>query len=421
MIAPNIARAKQGSVPDSERQSAERGRPVRETFRALAWLPVLLALAACGGHHDGRYGGGSGNYTPPGAPDDPWGPYVHEAAGRFQVPETWVREVMRRESGGKQYLGGGPTTSSAGAMGLMQVMPATYRELRARYGLGDDPYDPRDNILAGTAYLREMYDKYGSPGFLAAYNAGPRRVDDYITGGGSLPDETVNYVAAIAPRLGNAGQMNGPPAVYAGAGSAMQPVQVADAMQPIASPGDPGVPAPQVMARMEPIASAGDPGVAAPQPMARMEPVASPGDPGIPAIVEAVARQPLGAPLPRVLSRLRSAPPMVLAASRSPPPGFLTLPAGHLAKSLVTGTSGYGVQVGAYASAAEARDAAESVRRLLGAAGARSTVGTAQRPDGSVLFRARLVGLSPEGATRACQQLQANRRACFIVPPDGTS
>ena len=63
--------------------------------------------------------------------------------------------------------------SPKGAMGLMQIMPKTWQELRARYGLGADPYEPRDNILAGAAYLRELHDRFGSPGFLAAYNAGP--------------------------------------------------------------------------------------------------------------------------------------------------------------------------------------------------------------------------------------------------------
>ena len=104
-------------------------------------------------------------------------------------------------SGGNQYQNGQLITSSAGAMGLMQVMPETYDELQGRYSLGDDPFDPHDNILAGTAYLREMYDIYGSPGFLAAYNAGPRRLDDYLSNNRSLPDETRRYVAMIGPNI----------------------------------------------------------------------------------------------------------------------------------------------------------------------------------------------------------------------------
>ena len=117
-----------------------------------------------------------------------------------------MREVMRQESGGHAYGRSGELiTSGAGAMGLMQVMPATYDDLRSRYSeLGDDPYDPHNNILAGTAYIREMYDIYGSPGFLAAYNAGPGRLDDYLTRNRTLPEETRRYVAAIGPRIAGA-------------------------------------------------------------------------------------------------------------------------------------------------------------------------------------------------------------------------
>jgi hypothetical protein len=60
-------------------------------------------------------------------------------------------------------------------MGIMRIMPRTWAELRARYGLGADPYGLLDNILAGAAYIRELHNRYGLPGFLAAYNAGPRR------------------------------------------------------------------------------------------------------------------------------------------------------------------------------------------------------------------------------------------------------
>jgi hypothetical protein len=71
-----------------------------------------------------------------------------------------------------------------------------------RYGLGRDPFDPRDNILAGAAYLREMHARYGSPGFLAAYNAGPQRYEEYLAGGRALPAETRAYVATLAPLVG---------------------------------------------------------------------------------------------------------------------------------------------------------------------------------------------------------------------------
>ena len=86
-------------------------------------------------------------------------------------------------------------------MGLMQVMPHTYAALRARYGLGANPYAPRDNILAGAAYLREMLDRYGVPWFLAAYNAGPARLDAFLHTGRALPAETQRYLAALAPQI----------------------------------------------------------------------------------------------------------------------------------------------------------------------------------------------------------------------------
>jgi len=84
----------------------------------------------------------------------------------------------------------------------MQIMPKTWTELRSRYGLGADRYDPRDNILAGAAYIRELHDRYGAPGFLAAYNAGPRRYENHLATGQPLPDETQAYVTTLAPTIG---------------------------------------------------------------------------------------------------------------------------------------------------------------------------------------------------------------------------
>jgi hypothetical protein len=122
--------------------------------------------------------------------------YVREASQRFGVPERWIKAVIRIESAGRIHV-----VSSAGAMGLMQLMPGTWARQRARYGLGSDPFDPRDNIMAGTSYLREMYDRYGAAGFLAAYNAGPGRYEEWRDKGRPLPLETRRYVAAIAPLL----------------------------------------------------------------------------------------------------------------------------------------------------------------------------------------------------------------------------
>ena len=190
---------------------------IRSALQAALCAGALALLSACAatGPGGGYHSRSSGNYAPPGPPEDPWGPYIREASSRYRVPETWVRAVMRQESGGREYLNGQPITSNAGAMGLMQVMPSTYATLAEHYGLGSDPYDPHDNIMAGTAYLREMYDQFGSPGFLAAYNAGPGRVSSYLTSGNPLPSETVNYVASIAPRLGRGTPASGPLAAYA--------------------------------------------------------------------------------------------------------------------------------------------------------------------------------------------------------------
>ena len=124
--------------------------------------------------------------------------HVTEASQRFGIPEHWIVAVKRAESAGDVRA-----VSSAGALGLMQVMPDTWAALRVRYGLGRDPYDPRDNILAGAAYLREMFDRYRTiPAMLGAYNAGPGRYDEYVQTGRALPAETRAYIALLAPQLG---------------------------------------------------------------------------------------------------------------------------------------------------------------------------------------------------------------------------
>src|SRR6185437_11446900 len=71
---------------------------------------------------------------------DRWQPLIEAASARFGIPANWIRAVMARESAGLTALHGGPIVSSAGAMGLMQLMPGTWSDLRARYGLGNDPF-----------------------------------------------------------------------------------------------------------------------------------------------------------------------------------------------------------------------------------------------------------------------------------------
>lgn len=168
----------------------------------LSGLPLTMPVTAQVQAQDARAERAS--------PADSYTAHVAEAARRFGIPEVWIRTVMHVESRGDMRA-----ISPKGAIGLMQIMPATWTELRARHGLGNDPYDPRDNILAGAAYLREMHDRYGSPGFLAAYNAGPGRYEEYRDNGRPLPAETRHYVAILAPMIGN--------------GDAAAPVRVAPA------------------------------------------------------------------------------------------------------------------------------------------------------------------------------------------------
>lgn len=131
-------------------------------------------------------------------PVDCWAMQIAEASARFGVPADWIRRVMRVESGGVESIGGRPPLSRSGAMGLMQLMPATWRDMRALAGLGADPNDPGDNILAGTLYLRLMYDRFGYPGLFAAYKAGPGRYSSYLGVRRALPRETRAYVARLA-------------------------------------------------------------------------------------------------------------------------------------------------------------------------------------------------------------------------------
>jgi hypothetical protein len=124
---------------------------------------------------------------------------VDEASHQFSIPALWIRSVMQVESGGNANA-----LSPKGAMGLMQIMPETYTGLRQELGLGADPYQPRDNIMAGAAYMREMLDLYGTSGFLAAYNAGPSRYAEHLATGEPLPEETQIYLSRLAPMLSGA-------------------------------------------------------------------------------------------------------------------------------------------------------------------------------------------------------------------------
>ncbi|WP_372621509.1 transglycosylase SLT domain-containing protein [Falsiroseomonas sp.] len=413
-----------------------RSRPTRSTRPILACL-LVGTLAACGGSPQraavqapaisSEWPRPEG-YDRPGPSSDPWGPYIQQAARRFDVPERWIREVMRQESGGRQSV-----TSHAGAMGLMQVMPGTYAELSRRYGLGGDPYHPWDNIMAGTAYLREMYELYGAPGFLAAYNAGPRRLEDYLWAGRGLPAETRNYVARIGPRIaGTHPNRRAAPEIYAAAeiplnipaGPRRGDTATMLALRDQRNAMDPGIRVAQLppgpVVRMDPIpdgtttpapvqlASAGAP-VLAMAPVAspgdfqrRMEPISSPGDPGT-LVAESLAPPPAARP-----SRGFSLIPSAQA-------GTLPVPM-RAATAAPAGGGAWGVQVGAFASANLARAAADRARGLVGARGTQVVVEPVRQGRGT-LYRARVVGLSSRAAAdQACDRLRS-RGACMIVAP----
>ena len=396
----------------------------------LRLLPILL-LAACA--QQSGYGPGGGRieigadgwrrpthyYPPPGPAEDPWGPYVREAAARYRVPERWVRAVMKQESGGEQQA-----TSSAGAMGLMQVMPATYEQLRLRYQLGDDPYEPHNNILAGTAYIREMYDRFGSPGFLAAYNAGPERVDRYLAGRAVLPDETVNYLAAITPNLGTEVPRSGPFAVYASARSGRAPrftptvasLAAGCDLNAAYNPNRPCTSLERAAAEPALIQTA-----AVPQLGTNGCDLNAAYDPSRPctSLTQTAAVPPLTreASLPR---------PSPAAAASSAPAAVLRQPAEPLPRQKpVFASEAHGdwaIQVGAFANPGLARAVAEGARAQAPDQLRSATLALQPTaPFGNtVLYRARLAHLSASAASGACARLNQRQLPCVIVRPIGS-
>lgn len=366
-------------------QGRRQGFGVLRTLRLVVACVALAGLAACGGGGQGpAHHARPADYSPPGPPHDPWGPYIAEASQRYDVPETWIREVMRVESAGRSMA-----LSHAGAMGLMQVMPATYAELAARHGLGPDPYYPRDNIFAGTAYLREMYDRFGNPAFLAAYNGGPGTLDGYLGGRRGLPDETRRYVAMIAPRIaGVHPQSRAAPQVYA---AAALPTSIPPGRR-TARGGGPT----QLVAYTPP-----RPPAAPPAARVGVAPVTAPvREPAVSVVSARATTQPAQPGGFRLISQANAAPQL-----------------GTARPATLTGT--WAIQVGAFSAEAQARHAAESARRaapdLLSVARAdlrpvRTTSGT--------LMRARLAGLSAEAAVAACQRLERSNTSCVALSPD---
>jgi hypothetical protein len=366
-------------------------------LRAAASLSVITMLAACAGHTPAPYAGltatqeaavyrahAKNTYAPPGPPADPWGPYIQEASHRFDVPDSWIREVMHVESGGYQFRASGAlTTSPVGAMGLMQLMPDTYDEVRARYTLGDDAFDPHNNILAGAAYMREMYDAFGSPGFLAAYNAGPARLEDYLVHNRPLPDETRRYVYLIGSRIAGSWPQNRSPNE-----------QLAVNQIPVSIPAGPRWVVRHVMlarndrrrheARVRYADARHHGHYAAPVEVAE-------------------------APEPRASSH--GAPQVHLAMSAGHGGLHFISPAMAAESVHMSGGKHWGVQLGAYSSRREATAA-------LGAThGTQGHAMVAAAPAGhATVYRARLGGMTHEAAVHTCQHV-GHHGTCLVVSP----
>lgn len=280
--------------------------------------------------------------------------HVAEASRRFDMPELWIREVMRQESGGRTTLNGRPIVSKAGAMGLMQVMPGTYDEMRRKHGLGSDPFEPHDNIVAGTAYLREMYNLFGAPGFLGAYNCGPGCYGDYLAGRRTLPQETRQYIASVGPRLNRTPGPNGSDIVTA----SLPPAGPAVTLAPIPIP--------------IPIAEA--PRVVTPEPSPVIVPTT------IPAAVPA---------------------PLATAAPV------------HTA-----GGSLWTIQLGAFRSPDDGARVIDRARRSVpGMLDRTQRIVQAVDTKTGPLYRARLAGLSQQDAASSCASLVGQGMACFVVAP----
>ncbi len=365
----------------------------------------MCLLAACAGHAPMANSGltanqeaavykshAKANYAPPGPPSDPWGPYVFEASKRFDVPDTWIREVMRVESGGYQFRASGElTTSPVGAMGLMQLMPETYDEMRGRYGLADDAFDPHNNILAGAAYLREMYDAFGSPGFLAAYNAGPARLEDYLTHNRPLPDETRRYVYMIGSRIGGVWPVSRSPAE-----------QLAVNQIPISIPAGPR------WARHTTMVASRE--RRRHEAQIRLASLQRHGHSIASAPIEVAE-----APEPRARPHTASAPQIRLAMSTPARHGGIHLisPAMASESMAIGGGRNWAVQVGAYGNRQQATAALSAHGNISHA----STSVAAIQSGHATLYRARLGGMTHDAAVQACQRLGHHKAACLIVSP----
>jgi cell division protein FtsN len=379
----------------------------------------------------------AGNYKPPGPASDPWGPYINIAAQKFDVPARWIRQVMQVESGGHEYIDGQLTVSSAGAMGLMQLEPETYQEMAARYSLGADPFNPYNNIMAGTAYIHEMYQVYGSPGFLAAYNAGPGRVDSFMNYNKPLPQETTHYVAMIAPAIQGYYPRNRSQADQLALNT--EPAGVSTGILPPGFNPDAPQRAPDTPSAPVQLAMLAPPAVPETEQDSSIyaQPVtASPATPP-PAPAPAYTQQAAYTPPAYNTSQVAQTPlpmstpaPAPAPVQSAPKPSFSLIPSAmadtpppqQQIQPVTAGHTGWAVQVGAYntpsnANAAIGMAELTAVQMLMHGHPVIVSVHTST----GTKYRARVTNLPHDDAVNACNRLASGPTGCVVLSPEAQS
>ncbi|PAL21064.1 transglycosylase SLT domain-containing protein [Acetobacter syzygii] len=352
-------------------------RRVWRRILSVIALGGLAVLSACAGP-------AKTSYRAPGSALNPWGPYILEASERFSIPQSWIRAVMQQESGGHQYMNGHLTRSVHGAVGLMQIKPDTYAELAQRYHLGSDPYNPHDNIMAASGYIRELYDRFGTPDFLVAYSCGPQCMENHRSRGMSLPSYARSYLASVSPHLNDpvpAGSLPGPaqPAIALDQPS---PMQVA-----VASPYGQGN-APPLTDDTLPPPSTGD------------DTPANPPATFVPAVNNTDLQPPTG----------QATSTQSVSTTRLAGPGFVWqpgTPAGHAV-----------IQIGAFSTPERAMHAIALARQSSGGLSHAQNRVEKITPSGRPpIWRTRLAGL-PSGQTDTiCSALRQQGLSCVAVTP----
>lgn len=374
-------------------------------------LTLLAVLAACANQPARTV-----HTAAAGASVNHWSGYIQEASNRFSIPQSWIRAVMQQESGGHEYLHGRKIRSVHGAVGLMQIKPDTYRELASRYGLGSDPSDPHDNIMAGSGYIRELYDRFGSPDFLAAYNCGPQCAENHRSKGTSLPGYAKAYMAAISPHLNDPvpGLMQPTQLAYAPAPATPVTV-VADTTGPASYPPD--------SYSSTPATTAQPAGTAPPLPDDDLPPP-TPYEGGAGGAIAVASAQPTTQQQPYYAYQTSNSaaytPPTQAAVPQAVVPPTTWRPAAQAPTPVASmGSTGSGgvIQIGAFSTQARAIRAASLAQRASA-----TLANTASQIDqiatgGSAhtVWRTRLVGVPAQQTGSICTSLRRQGLSCVPV------